>query len=74
MFRTAAAILAAAFLGLNAEAMDTKTLAQYSSNSSSDSEDPYDCNCLNSFSWLDNSWTCDEQGDVENAPYCCSCY
>ena len=45
MFRTAAAILAAAFLGLNAEAMSIKALAQYSSNSSSDSEDPHDCNC-----------------------------
>ena len=72
MFRTAAAILAAAFLGLNAEAMDTKTLAQYSSSSDSDSEDPYDCNCKTDY--FDNSWTCHPYGDEWDAPYCCACY
>ena len=73
MFRTAATILAAAFLGLNAEAMSTKALAQYSSNSSSDSEDPCDCNCKSSFSF-DDSYTCDACGWVEDGPYCCKCY
>ena len=63
MFRTAAAILAAAFLGLNAEAMSTKALAQYSSNSSSDSEDPCNCNCITSYSMITQPVVCDACGD-----------
>ena len=73
MFRTAAAILAAAFLGLNAEAMSTKALAQHYSwyDRAHIYEDLIDCNCLTG---PQPKSKCDEGGDEEEAPYCCKCH